>query len=68
MAKKLNQETIDLSQKALEDFKSNGFIIEQISEDKFKVFDNGKFGFAEDEGAFIVDAENLIEMAEMYLD
>lgn len=53
-------------QQAFQVLKDKGFMIEQISENKFKVFDNGKFGFAEEEPPFFVDEEDLLEIHEMY--
>jgi hypothetical protein len=36
--------------------------------DKFMVFDNGKFGFCNDEDPFVVDGDEILEIYEMYLE
>jgi hypothetical protein len=45
----------------------NGFEIEQVNENEFTVYDNGKFGFIEEEDPFTVDGEELIEICVEYL-
>jgi hypothetical protein len=54
-------------EKALKELLENGFEIEQIEADKFMCYDNGKFGFAEEEDPFIVDSEDILEIYEDYI-
>ena len=46
----------------------SGFQIEQFEADKFLVFDNGKFGFLNDEDPFVVDGDGILEIYELYLE
>ena len=55
-------------EKALKELIKNGFEIEQFEADKFMVFDNGKFGFCNDEDPFVVDGDEILEIYEMYLE
>lgn len=52
---------------ALQSLLDNGFNIKPTDGNKYLVIDNGMFGFLEDEDAFIVDEEELIEIYEMYV-
>ena len=54
-------------QTAFVELNENGFHIEQVEADKFMVYDNGKFGFANDEDPFIVDGDGVLEIYETYL-
>jgi hypothetical protein len=54
-------------QTAFVELNENGFHIEQVETDKFMVYDNGKFGFANDEDPFIVDGDGVLEIYEQYL-
>lgn len=54
-------------EKALAELIENGFKIEQIEADKFMCFDNGRFGFAEEEDPFIVDGDEILEIHEQYI-
>lgn len=55
------------TEETLKQLLNEGFQIEQIGEDSFKVEDNGKFGFINDEGSFVVDGEDLLEIYEVYV-
>jgi hypothetical protein len=54
-------------EKAFKELIGNGFQIEQIEADKFMVYDNGKFGFCNDEDPFIVDGDGVLEIYNDYL-
>ena len=54
------------TQDALNKLIEAGADIEEIDQDSFLVRDNGFHGFAQEEDPFIVDADDLIEMYEMY--
>jgi hypothetical protein len=55
------------TEEALKELKENGFQIERINENEFLCYDNGRFGFAEEEEPFAVDAEGLLDIHETYL-
>ena len=44
-----------------------GFEIDQISDNEFKCIDNGRFGFCGQEDPFIIDADELRDLHEVYL-
>jgi hypothetical protein len=54
-------------EKALVELNESGFDIKQIEVDAFMVYDNGKFGFVNNEDPFIVDGDEVLEIHEMYL-
>ena len=55
------------AQKVLEELIENGFEIEKINDNEFICYDNGRFGFAEEEEPFTVDLEGLLEIHESYI-
>jgi hypothetical protein len=55
-------------EKAFNELIESGFQIEQFEADKFLVFDNGKFGFLNDEDPFVVDGDGILEIYELYLE
>jgi len=54
-------------EKALVELNESGFDIKQIEVDAFMVYDNGKFGFVNNEDPFIVNGDEVLEIHEMYL-
>ena len=54
-------------QKVLEELIKNGFEIEKISDNEFICYDNGRFGFVEEQEPFTVDSEELLEIYESYI-
>ena len=54
-------------EKAFNELVESGFSIEQLDADKFMVYDNGKFGFLNEEDPFTVDGDGILEIYETYM-
>ena len=54
-------------EQAFKELIEQGFDIEKIDENKFRVTDNGKFGFREEEEPFVVDGEDILDIHEDYV-
>lgn len=55
-------------QTALQALLDKGAQIEQIEADKFKVYDNGFWGFFEQVSPFIVDGDEILYMYDRYVE
>ena len=54
-------------QEALQKLLDKGARIEQVEADKFMVYDNGFWGFLNDEDPFIVDGDGIFELYYQYI-
>ncbi len=53
-------------QQALQELLDKGANIDQVGEDEFMIYDNGFWGFCEEEDPFVVDGDEILELHEKY--